>query len=54
MPNSENDPLSTLPDPAVVQARLAANLREARLLRQMLRLSRKAAEQRRHAEAAHA
>lgn len=38
--------LKNLPDPKVVQERLAENLREARLLRQMLRLTRKAAEQR--------
>jgi hypothetical protein len=38
------NPLCTIPDPKVVQDRLAENLREARLLRQMLRLARKAAE----------
>lgn len=46
------DPIRALPDPKVVQERLAENLREARLLRQMLRLTRKAAEQRQRAEVA--
>ncbi len=41
------DPLRAIPDPRVVQARLAENLREQRVLRQMLRLARKAAESKR-------
>lgn len=45
-PSSSLDPLRSIPDPKVVQERLSENLREARLLRQMLRLSRKAAETR--------
>lgn len=45
------DPIRTIPEPKVVQDRLAENLRERRLLRQMLRLSRKAAEQREQREA---
>lgn len=38
-----NDPCGLIPSPQVVRARLARNLREARLLRSLLRLARHAA-----------
>jgi hypothetical protein len=48
------DPLSVIPEPDAVRERLAQNLREARLLRSMLRLSdRVSIERRRRAPPAH-
>ncbi len=43
---SPSGPIPLIPPPGKVRERLGRNLREARLLRSLLRLSRKAAEER--------
>lgn len=40
------DPIDSIPAPAVVRERLSKSVREANLLRQLLRLSERAAKQR--------
>lgn len=42
----ESSPANLIPPPRIVRERLANNLREGRLLRSLLRLSRRAAEER--------
>jgi len=49
-----SDPLSAIPSSTVVRRRLAENIREGRLLRQMLKLAEKADKERREREASHA
>lgn len=46
----EPSPANLIPPPRIVRERLAKNLRESRLLRSLLRLSRRAAEERADAD----